>query len=207
MHTEAPQRSLGFSPFEMLYGRTVRGPVTILRELGTKQEEKEEVKTSYQYALDLQNRLEETCKFAKESLAVTGDTQRRHFNKKARKRQLEVGDRALLLLPTDHNKFLMQRKGPFVVTEKVGQNDYRWYVHGKPRTFHINLIRKYVEREGQVVPAGARGDQAAEAAAVIDGGPRWRGCSTPQLPQARLRSGGQREDVPSATRQPEAYQA
>lgn len=49
--------SLGFSPFEMLYGRTVRGPVTILRELWTKQEEKEEVNASYQYALDLQNRL------------------------------------------------------------------------------------------------------------------------------------------------------
>ena len=99
--------SLGFSPFEMLYSRTVRGPITILRELWTKQEEKEEVKTSYQYAMDLQNRLEETCKFAKESLAVTAEPQRRHFNKKARKRQLEVGDRALLL-PTDHNKLLMQ---------------------------------------------------------------------------------------------------
>lgn len=82
---------------------------------------------------------------------MTGETRRCHFNKKARKRQLEVGDRALLLLPTDHNKLLMQWKGPFAVTEKVGQNDYRSDVHGKRRAFHINLLRKYVEREGQVV--------------------------------------------------------
>ena len=30
---EIPQKSLGFSPFELLYGRNVRGPLQILREL------------------------------------------------------------------------------------------------------------------------------------------------------------------------------
>ena len=30
---EIPQESLGFSPFELLYGRNVRGPMQILREL------------------------------------------------------------------------------------------------------------------------------------------------------------------------------
>ena len=30
---EVPQESLGFSPFELLYGRNVRGPMAILREL------------------------------------------------------------------------------------------------------------------------------------------------------------------------------
>ena len=30
---EVPQESLGFSPFELLYGRNVRGPMGILREL------------------------------------------------------------------------------------------------------------------------------------------------------------------------------
>jgi len=30
------QESLGFAPFELLYGRTVRGPISILKELWTK---------------------------------------------------------------------------------------------------------------------------------------------------------------------------
>ncbi|PIK59722.1 hypothetical protein BSL78_03385 [Apostichopus japonicus] len=34
-YREAPQESLGFSPFELLYGRTVRGPLCILKELWT----------------------------------------------------------------------------------------------------------------------------------------------------------------------------
>ena len=32
-YREAPQHSLQFSPFELLYGRSVRGPMAILREL------------------------------------------------------------------------------------------------------------------------------------------------------------------------------
>ena len=33
-YREVKQESTGFSPFELLYGRTVRGPMTILQELG-----------------------------------------------------------------------------------------------------------------------------------------------------------------------------
>ena len=34
-YREVPQESTGFSPFELLYGRTVRGPMHILKELWT----------------------------------------------------------------------------------------------------------------------------------------------------------------------------
>lgn len=32
-YREVPQESMGFSSFELLYGRTVRGPMVILREM------------------------------------------------------------------------------------------------------------------------------------------------------------------------------
>ena len=38
-----------------------------------------------------------------------------YYNKKARSRTFKEGDEVLLLLPTDHNKLLMQWKGPFKV--------------------------------------------------------------------------------------------
>ena len=44
---EVPQESLGFSPFELLYGRNVRGPMAILRELWTDEVEDEEVRSTY----------------------------------------------------------------------------------------------------------------------------------------------------------------
>lgn len=60
-YREAPQESLGFPPFELLYGRTVRGPMDILKDLWTGEIGEEEVKSTYQYVTDLKERLEETC--------------------------------------------------------------------------------------------------------------------------------------------------
>ena len=61
-YREVPQESTGFSPFELLYGRTVRGPMHILKELWTKDGTESEVKISYQYVFELRERLEETLK-------------------------------------------------------------------------------------------------------------------------------------------------
>ena len=52
-----------------------------------------------------------------------------------------------MLLPTDHNKFLTQWKGPFEVSSVVGLNDYRVKVKGKEKVFHANLLKKYFERD------------------------------------------------------------
>jgi len=59
-YREAPQESLGFASFEMLYGRTVNGPLHILRRLWTKEQEDPETRTTYQYVVDLRNKLQET---------------------------------------------------------------------------------------------------------------------------------------------------
>jgi len=59
-YREAPQESLGFAPFEMLYGRSVKGPLRILRQLWTREQSDHEVRTTYQYIVDLRNRLQET---------------------------------------------------------------------------------------------------------------------------------------------------
>ena len=44
-YREVPQESLTFSPFELLYGRTVRGPMSILRELWTGEVTSDETRT------------------------------------------------------------------------------------------------------------------------------------------------------------------
>ena len=43
-YRDAPQESLGFTPFELIYGRSVRGPMYILRELWTKEVPDSELK-------------------------------------------------------------------------------------------------------------------------------------------------------------------
>jgi len=69
-YREVPQESLGFAPFELLYGRTVRSPMSILKEMWTKKGTEPEVKVTYQYVLDLQNCLHEACQVAQEVLLL-----------------------------------------------------------------------------------------------------------------------------------------
>ena len=146
---DTPQDSTGFSPFELLYGRTVRTPMTLLKELWTGEVEEPELKTTYQYVIDLRERIEETCALAKEELSKVQTRNQKYYNRKTRNRQLKVGDYVLLLLPTEHNKLLLAWQGPFPVVAKVGEVDYRVEVApGKVKTYHVNLLKRYYHRNG-----------------------------------------------------------
>ncbi len=146
-YREVPQESLGFAPFDLLYGRKVRGPVQILRELWTKDIESDEVRTTYEYVLNLQTRLEETMEVAHESLAKAAGKYKKYYNAKSKERNMRVGEKVLVLLPTNKNKLLLQWKGPFVIEEKFGIGNYRIRVGDKLKTYHANMLKKYVERE------------------------------------------------------------
>ncbi|GFO01376.1 gypsy retrotransposon integrase-like protein 1 [Plakobranchus ocellatus] len=65
-YREVPQEFTHFAPFKLLYGRTVRGPMHILRELWTKEIEGPDVKSTYEYDLNLRERLDDTLKIARE---------------------------------------------------------------------------------------------------------------------------------------------
>ena len=126
-----------------------------MKELWTEQETPE-VRNTYQYGLDLKNRLEETCELARKSLYEAQGVYKHHYDKKARDRRFQVGDKVLVLLPTDHNKLLLQWKGPHEVVEVVNQVDYKVKVKGKPKLYNVNLLKKYLERDdGDDVEAAA----------------------------------------------------
>ncbi|XP_033761705.1 uncharacterized protein LOC117343459 [Pecten maximus] len=146
-YREVTQESLGFSPFELLYGRKVRGPMMILRELWTKDIQDPDIKTTYQYVIDLKERLEETCKMAQQNLKSARARQSIYYNKKAKDRKMNPGQKVLVLLPTKRNKLLMQWKGPYMIEERKGSMDYKVKVDGKSKTYHANLLRLYVDRE------------------------------------------------------------
>ena len=132
-YREAPQEATGFSPFELLYGRTVRGPVQILKELWTKETNVPEVKTSYQYVLELRERLDDTMKIAQEELKRSQSKNKRLYDRGAKRSVFQVGDKVLILLPTDNNKLLLQWRGPFVVERCGNENNYEIEVNKRKR--------------------------------------------------------------------------
>ena len=124
-YREVPQDSTKFAPLELMYGRSLRGPLNILRDLWTDEIKEPDVKSSYQYVFELRERLEETWKIVHEELGKAHKKQKFYYDKKAKVRKLEVGDNVLVLLPTDSNKLLMQWKGPYEIVSATGPNDNR----------------------------------------------------------------------------------
>ena len=76
--------------------------------------------------------------------------QKAYYDRRARSRNFDVGDKVLLLLPTDSNKFLLQWKGPYEVVEVVNRMDYKIYVNGVVSTYHANMLKQYVERRNEL---------------------------------------------------------
>ena len=146
-YREVPQESTGFSPFELLYGRAVRGPMFILKELWTKEVEAPEVKNSYQYVFELREKLEDTLNIAHSELQKAQQKGKHYYDRKTKVRKFQEGDKVLVLLPTDHNKLQMQWKGPFEVSAVVGLNDYKVKVKGKDKVYHANLLKRYFARD------------------------------------------------------------
>ncbi|XP_070184061.1 uncharacterized protein [Littorina saxatilis] len=161
-YRQVPQGSTGFSPFELMYGRTVRGPMQILKELWTKDVDTPEVKNSYQYVFELREKLEETLEIARENLRKSQDSGKHYYDRKAVNRKFTPGNKVLILLPADHNKLLMQWKGPYEVEAVVGINDYKVNVGKKSKIYHANLLKLYVERPPEAVQVAASAEEPAE---------------------------------------------
>jgi len=146
-YREASQQSLGFAPFKLLYGRTVKGPLQILRQLWTKEETDPETRSTYQYVFELRNRLQDTLELAHEALRTSQVRQKRQFDSRTRERIFKYGDMVLILLPTSDNKLLTQWKGPFKALERINGCNYRIQLGDKEKIFHANMLQWYVSAE------------------------------------------------------------
>ncbi|KAL8620310.1 hypothetical protein ACOMHN_059910 [Nucella lapillus] len=52
-YREVPQSSTGFSPFELLFGRTPRGPLQLIHDVWTNTQSDSTATCEYQYVCDL----------------------------------------------------------------------------------------------------------------------------------------------------------
>ena len=168
-HLGAKKTEVRILPNFFWPGRSVRGPGMILKELWTKEVNIPEVKSSYEYVTELRERLKDSLKLAQEELEKSQKRYKRHYDRKAKPRRLEVGDRVLILLPTDSNKLLMQWRGPYTVESRVGANDYRVKMGSKTKTYHVNMLKKYISREpeGNVVTVDSTDGATIAVAGVI----------------------------------------
>ena len=143
---ELPCESTGFSPFRLLFGREVRGPIALIADTWCNKQEEDEKQDIYQYVFKLQNRIKHTCEIAAQNSQAQSARNKLAFDKRARQRTFKQGDEVLLLLPSSANKLLSQWKGPYTV-KGVNHPDYTIVVNGRDKLFHANMLKRYHRRE------------------------------------------------------------
>lgn len=80
---EVPQASTGFSPFELLYGWQVQGPLDLLKKAWIAPADKTEERSIVNFILEMRNRLERYREEAKENLLLAQVSQKKWYDQQA----------------------------------------------------------------------------------------------------------------------------
>ncbi|XP_059570175.1 uncharacterized protein LOC132243804 [Alligator mississippiensis] len=149
-YREVPQESTGFSPFELMFGRRVRGPLDLVRE---EWEGKiASTKTSVvECVLDFRQKLTDMMKVARDSLGQAQEKQRSWYDEKARLRTFERGENVMVFLPLKTDKLQAAWEGPHAVLDRLDDVTYVVGIKGrKPKTIHVNMLKPYYDRKEMV---------------------------------------------------------
>ncbi|CAM4523929.1 unnamed protein product [Lepidochelys kempii] len=159
-----PHPSLGFSPFELVYGREVKGPLQLVKQQwegftpspGT---------NILDFVTNLQNTLRTSLALARENLQDAQKEQKAWYDKHARERSFKVGDQVMVLKALQAHKMEASWEGPFVVQERLGAVNYLIAFptsNRKPKVYHINSLKPFYSRELKVCQFTAQGGDDAE---------------------------------------------
>ncbi|KAK3890013.1 hypothetical protein Pcinc_006010 [Petrolisthes cinctipes] len=86
---ELPSDRTGFSAFDLLYGRSVRGPLTALKDLWEDRQLKADDRTSLQYVIEMRNKLQECAQLAAQQADVSTTRYKTYFDKRSQDRQFK----------------------------------------------------------------------------------------------------------------------
>ena len=97
---ETVQESLGFSPADLVFGHTPRGPLQVLKENILSADTPTGVpRNVFEYVHHMRNRLHDACAIAQGSLSSAQKRIRQRYDKSAVSRGFKAGDQVLVLLP------------------------------------------------------------------------------------------------------------
>ncbi|KAL6458124.1 hypothetical protein MHYP_G00333540 [Metynnis hypsauchen] len=94
----------------------------------------------------MRDKLEKLTVLVRGNMERAQANQKRWYDAASRKRELKVGEKALILLPTSDISLLAKWQGPYEVKRRLGQTTYELYLPDRKKTnqtFHINMLRRW----------------------------------------------------------------
>ena len=147
---ESVQESLGFSPFELVFGHVVRGPLLLLKEKWL--DEDPEKISVLKYVATFKDRLFRAGQIAKRNLQESQSKMKVWYDRKAKSRCFEPGDRVLVLFPVVGNPLQAKYSGPYKVVKKISDTNYLVKTPDRRKetqVCHINMLKAYHEKPSQ----------------------------------------------------------
>jgi hypothetical protein len=143
----AVQESLGFSPFDLVFGHHVRGPLTAVSESILNEESNDSL---LDYVVKFRERLQAAWRSAHDNLRESQTKMKSRYDKHSANRTFEPGDKVLVLFPVTGKPLQAKYMGPYVIDKKVGPLDY--LVHTPDRRkgkqmCHVNMLKAYHSRD------------------------------------------------------------
>ncbi|GFY23978.1 retrovirus-related Pol polyprotein from transposon 412 [Trichonephila clavipes] len=139
--------STGYTPSELVYGKNLRTPETLVME----PEEEGDLVTEYMFKLiNRFKRYQEVAINKMEEMQVKRKT---WYDKNAVKREFKDGDLVLVLAKSRANKLTVQWIGPGTILNKISETNYLVEIPGRRETsqiYHINMLKPYYKRPEHV---------------------------------------------------------
>ena len=148
---ESVQESLGFSPFELVFGHSVRGPLKLLKEKFLSNDETP--LNLLQYVSDFRNRLSRACEVARSNLKTSQGKMKARYDNQAIDRKFKPGDKVLALLPIPDRPLQARYFGPYTIDKKTSDLNYIINTPGRRKNkqmCHVNMLKQYFGRDSSI---------------------------------------------------------
>ena len=148
---ESVQESLGFSPFELVFGHSVRGPLKLLKEKFLSNDETP--LNLLQYVSDFRNRLSRACEVARSNLKTSQGKMKARYDNHVIDRKFKPGDKVLALLPIPGRPLQARYFGPYIIDKKTSDLNYIINTPGRRKNkqmCHVNMLKEYFDRDSSI---------------------------------------------------------
>ena len=146
-YREIPSDFTGYSPFHLMYGRQIRGPLELMKQGFLGESDGQDIPSKL---LEMSANMMTWMANAKVKKAQKQKKMKQNYDKKAIDRHFKVGDKVLVFLPQGGGKFESKWQGPYDITKKVNDLNYEIHMPDKMkshRVLHTNLIKRYYDRQ------------------------------------------------------------
>ena len=143
-YRETPHSVTGYSPFTLLFGREVRGPLALLRSSWA--ESNEGSCDVGEWLSDVKARMCEMSELVSTREGKAKLAMKKYYDRTATVKTFEPGNMVLVRKPILQGKLNTSWEGPYEIDKQISPVTYSVQVPGKPhkcKVLHCNLLKKW----------------------------------------------------------------